>query len=323
MTRRTAGLSPEHTNAGKLQRAVLELLGVHELQDTLPTSARFLFYELIQAGVISKHATGKRRADQSLNDALIHLREIGEVPWDFIVDETRSLDAWRTAPSVAEYVAESVAYARINPWGEEPAPLILCESRSLAGVLNDLASAYACPIASTNGQCRGFLITEVVPTLHADQRVLYLGDWDRGGHQIEASSRRTIAEHTGVHERPWERIALTTEQVEENDLPIIAKLDRRYGTQREGRYFDAVETEAFGQANIVAALRDRLDELMPEPLDDGTSAGVKCLMGLILASLSALRLGVGAVPGLFGVASGHESVRKSRGLAVPGSCYGR
>ena len=34
------------------------------------------------------------------------------------------------------------------------------------------------------------------------------------------------------------------------------------------RYFDAVETEAFGQANIVAALRTRLDELMPEPLDD-------------------------------------------------------
>ena len=49
---------------------------------------------------------------------------------------------------------------------------------------------------------------------------------------------------------------------------------RREGDQQAGpplqpvRYFDAVETEAFGQANIVAALRARLDELMPEPLAD-------------------------------------------------------
>ena len=34
------------------------------------------------------------------------------------------------------------------------------------------------------------------------------------------------------------------------------------------RYFDAAETEAFGQANIVAAVRGRLDDLMLEPLDD-------------------------------------------------------
>ena len=47
--------------------------------------------------------------------------------------------------------------------GRAPAPLILCESRSLAGTLRDLAARYACPIASTNGQARGFLITEVAP----------------------------------------------------------------------------------------------------------------------------------------------------------------
>ena len=35
-----------------------------------------------------------------------------------------------------------------------------------------------------------------------------------------------------------------------------------------GVVLTAVETEALGQANIVAALRARLDELMPEPLAD-------------------------------------------------------
>lgn len=46
---------------------------------------------------------------------------------------------------------------------------------------------------------------------------------------------------------------------------VISKRDGRYNP---ARYYDAVETEAFGQARIVAAVRDRLDELMPEPLDD-------------------------------------------------------
>jgi hypothetical protein len=113
-------------------------------------------------------------------------------------------------------------------------------------------------------------VSKVAPALQVGQRVLYLGDWDRGGHQIEAATRCTLTEHTGVHERPWERVALTTEQVEEHNLPIIQKLDRRYngGNGERGAHFDAVETEAFGQANIVAALRARLDELMPEPLVD-------------------------------------------------------
>jgi hypothetical protein len=60
----TAGLSATHTKTGRLQRELLDRLRVHERDGTLPTSNRFLFYELVQAGVVSKHATGKRRPDQ-------------------------------------------------------------------------------------------------------------------------------------------------------------------------------------------------------------------------------------------------------------------
>jgi hypothetical protein len=261
-----AGLSRAHTAKGRLQRELLDLLRVHERDDMLPTSIRFLFYELVQLGVVMKAATGKpRRADQNTIDAVTHLREAGLVPWDWIVDETRELVEWLTASSVTEYVLGQVDSARLDRWGGQPAPLILCESRSLAGTLRNLAYAYACPIASTNGQTRGFLITTVAPMLRAWQRVLYLGDFDWCGQQIEAATRRTLAEHTG-DERPWERIALTAAQVSEHNLPVIQKLDRRYGNG--GEYHDAVETEALGQARIVAALRTRLDELMPEPLGD-------------------------------------------------------
>ena len=56
--------------------------------------------------------------------------------------------------------------------------MILTESRSLAGVLNNLAGRYLASIAATNGQVGGFLRTDIAPALVSGQRVLYLGDFD-------------------------------------------------------------------------------------------------------------------------------------------------
>jgi hypothetical protein len=261
-------LSRPDSMAGRLQRALLDRLHVHEREETLPTSIRFLFYELIQAGVVSKAATGARRADQNTIEAVTHLREIGLVPWEWIVDETRSLQTITTAATVADWLADDVQYAMLDRWDGQPAPLILCESRSLAGTLRNLAAVYACPIASTNGQSRGFLISEIAPILQEGQPILYLGDFDWCGGQIEAATQATLAEHSPagltVFDN-WQRIALTDKQVRKHKLPKISKPDHRY---RPVRHYEAVETEAFGQARIVAAVRARLDQLMPEPLDN-------------------------------------------------------
>jgi hypothetical protein len=59
----TAALSAPGTKAGRLQRACLAVLRQHEATGALPTSARFVYYELKQAGVATgTHAA--RRADQ-------------------------------------------------------------------------------------------------------------------------------------------------------------------------------------------------------------------------------------------------------------------
>jgi hypothetical protein len=73
---------------GALRELLLALLQKHERDDALPTSARFLFYELVQRGQLSKTSTGARRPDQDLHDALMDIREDGRVPRDWIVDET-------------------------------------------------------------------------------------------------------------------------------------------------------------------------------------------------------------------------------------------
>ena len=109
---------------------------------------------------------------------------------------------------------------------------------------------------------RRFLRTDLLPVLRAGDRVLYLGDYDLAGGQIEENTRRVLERECGTLE--WERLALTEEQVREHDLPRIIKHDRRY---KDGRPHEAVETEALSQVLIVQTVRDRLDALLPEPLD--------------------------------------------------------
>ena len=247
---------------GELRLALLELLREHEHDGALPTSSRFLFYELIQRGILSKEKKGARRPDQDLHVALTQLREPDEVPWDWIVDETRSLDDYRGASTIHEWVLDVLPAARLDPWDGD-APLILTESRSLAGVLRRLVREYAVQIAATNGQCGGFLHTKIAPILSPDQRVLYLGDLDLSGGQIEDNTRHVL-EREACDELAWERLALTQKQVDEYDLPVIEKHDRRYN---DGHPHEAVETEALSQTIIVEIVRSRLDQLLPEPLE--------------------------------------------------------
>jgi hypothetical protein len=216
------------------------------------------------------HPGVRRGVDQDVIDALTHLREQGLVPWSWIVDETRSLTAWKYRGSVADYVRDAIAYARIDCWGGDPPPLLLCESRSLAGVLERLAGRYLCPIAATNGQAGGFLHTAIGPMLRRSpgRRVLYVGDFDWQGLQIEGHSRRVLEQYDDTVQ--WERLALTAEQVTEHDLErlVIQKADRRY---RPPKVYPAVETEALSQRLIVDIVAARLDELLPEPLELVTS----------------------------------------------------
>ena len=260
-------LSKPDSASGKLQRKLLSMLRAREnFTDGLPTNVRFLFYELVQGRFIPKQATGARRADQNVIDAVMYLREPGLVPWQWIVDETRHLKEWQIADTVAAYVIDAVEYARIDCWDGEPAPMILTESRSLAGVLSNLDAEYLCPIAATNGQVGGFLRTDIAPKLTPEQRVLYLGDLDLSGGLIEENTRRVLEQLVGGELRR-ERVAITEDQVRERNLRHLAirKADDRY---KPPRYHDAIETETLGQDVLVEILRRRLDQLVPEPLVD-------------------------------------------------------
>jgi len=267
---------------GILRELLFELLQEHKRDDAIPTNARFLFYELVQRGELSKEQKPRvddkkgRRPDQDLHDALTDIRENGSIPWDWIVDETRSLENYTGYASVKAGVLAKLPYIKLDPW-KGCAPLILTESRSLVGVLRDIAIEYRVRIASTNGQVGGFLRTDIAPLLQSGDRVITLWDLDLSGGHIEANVRRVLEREIGG-KLDWERLALTKDQVREYKLPVIVKKDKRFKNRRFQRVWtkgpplkpgehEAVETEAIRQRVLIDILRARLDRLLlPEPL---------------------------------------------------------
>jgi hypothetical protein len=269
------GLSPAATIKGKLQRIALAKLKDKHSRGEIPTSIRFLFYELEQEGVVSKRfirqdgKLGKRKPSQDLTEVVTRLRELGLVPWDWIADDSRTVHNWSFAPTVREYLADEVERARIDPWVGGLRPVVLTESRAIGGVFaRGIAEKYLVAVAPTGGQSAGFLVTEVAPLFEDESTcVLYVGDYDLAGNQIEANTRDVLERHAG-REIPWERVALTEAQTEElraRGVEPIAKKDNRY---KDGRPHLAFEAEAIGQAELTDLLRDHLDGLLPEPIAD-------------------------------------------------------
>jgi hypothetical protein len=266
--RRGSG-APVESKRERTERVVLDLLNEHDAEGALPTTIRFLFYELEQRGQACKpdpndprrnrrRSVGWPPGSQDVTDAVTRLRNDDRIPWNWIADTERGLTQWAFAGTVAGYLKDRLPEATINPWGDEPPPVILTESKGMAEVLEATVNAYVCPIGGTKGQSAGFLRTMVAPLLVGPaRRVLYLGDRDRSGHDIEANTRGTLEAEAGPLD--WTRIGMTEAQTA--GIEPIWKVDGR-----DGRGDWAWEVESLGQAAVVALVRDALDERMPEPI---------------------------------------------------------
>jgi hypothetical protein len=269
-------LSAENTAKGKLQRIALERLKEKDAAGEIPTSIRFLFYELEQRGFVSKRAVNldgspsKRKPDQNLIDAVTHLREIGLVPWDWIVDESRDVSTHFTAETVAEWSAEMVEVAKISRFPGVPTPVILCESRGVGGVLErGVCDEYCVTVCPVGGNCNGHLRTKVAPYLEDPNTLpLYCGDHDLAGDDIEVHTRGVLEDAVGRTFDNWERIMITDKQCREmirKGMTPILKKDNRF---KDGRPHEAFEAEALGQSLVTSIVRRVLERLAPVPLKD-------------------------------------------------------
>jgi hypothetical protein len=271
-----ARLSAPGTKARRTQDAVLALLREHAGQEFgLPTYTRILFYELESRGLAVKPSPDDTRrhrrrshgwppGEQDVIDVVRDLRQIGEIPWEWIIDGERSLTEFAHAPTVRAFVLDRLDRAVINPWHPASPPLVLTESKNLAAALAAPLAPLVPVIGGLKGQTgEGWLRTAVAPVLAEDagRPVLYLGDLDRAGRDIEGNARRVLERCLG-RELDWERLALTEDQARELGVEPIWRVD---GRDRQARW--AYELEALGQSGLIQLARDGIKARLPEPLE--------------------------------------------------------
>ena len=194
-----------------------------------PVTGRGIGYKLFTRGLISSMSVNEM---QKVYRLLRIAREQGDIPWEWIVDETRSLErvsTWDDPEQYARCVARSY---RRDFWNQQPVRVeVWSEKGTVRGLLGPVLDEYAVGFRVLHGFSGATTIYDVAEDDDGRKLiVLYVGDYDPSGlfMSVEDLPRR-LAEYGGQHVY-LKRIALTKQQVRR--LPSFPASDKR----RDPRY---------------------------------------------------------------------------------------
>ncbi len=156
---------------------------------------RQLYYALISAGALPKVEAAYGRLKRVMRE----LREDGTVPWEWLVDHTRSVFQARTWDGLAGLLADSARLYRRDLMRSQPVAIQLwAESDSIGSVIARTADRYTIPTFIGRGySARGYLWAAAQDAVQAHQagkrvHILHVGDHDPSGEDIFRDVSETL-----------------------------------------------------------------------------------------------------------------------------------
>jgi hypothetical protein len=189
-----------------------------------PITGRGVGYKMFVAGLIpSMERSEMRRVYRLLKEA----RERGDIPWEWIVDETRSIERTSTWATPAEYARCVARSYRRDFWDQQPLRCeVWSEKGTVRGVLAPVLNQYAVGFRVMHGFSGATTVYEV--SQDDDGReliVLYVGDFDPSGlFMSEEDLPKRLSKYDG-DQVELRRTALTREHV--HGLPSFPATDKR------------------------------------------------------------------------------------------------
>jgi hypothetical protein len=269
----------------KLKDAILAVLG-----EDNPMTVRQVFYRLVSSRVIEK----TERAHDSVGAWLVKMRLAGEVPWEWISDNTRWMRKPRTYDSLRQAMEMTARNYRRSLWTEQEAYVeIWCEKDALAGVLAEVTREWDVPLMVSRGFSSVSYLWQAAETI-ADQDkpayLYYFGDHDPSGVLIDRSIEARLQDFLGEWETDseihFQRVAVLPHQIEEMELPTRpTKRDSPIGKKFKG---DSVEVDAIPPNQLRALVRDCIEQHVDERQLAVTRAAEKSERETVLALARAL-----------------------------------
>jgi hypothetical protein len=189
-----------------------------------PITGRGIGYKLFTAGLIPSMSPNEM---QRVYRLLKQARERGDIPWEWIVDETRQLERVPTWDDPAEYAECTVRDYRRDFWKQQPLRVeVWSEKGTVRGVLQPVLDQYAVGFRVMHGFGSATSVYDVSQDDDGRRLIaLYVGDLDPSGmFMSEEDLPKRLEAYGGAHVE-LRRIALTGEQV--LDLPSFSVTDKR------------------------------------------------------------------------------------------------
>jgi hypothetical protein len=208
----------ERTRATKVVEARREAL-LDIIAAGRPMTVRQVFYQTTVGGLVETAESGYAKVQTDLTI----MRRAGELPYDWLADNTRWQRKQRTFSSVEDALRDTAAFYRKSLWTDADAYVeIWLEKDALAGVLYPITSMFDVPLMVARGYASlSFLhtIAEYINTLDVPAYIYHFGDFDPSGVSAGKKIEETLRELAPNADIVFERIAVTEEQITNWNLP--------------------------------------------------------------------------------------------------------
>lgn len=246
-----------------------------------PCSVRHLFYRAVVEGLpgITKNDSGYAKVQRSILD----LRRLGRIPYHLIVDSTRWVRRPGTWNGVDEFLSEVTGQYRRDLWSRSVHSIeVWCESESIAGTVADTTYMWGVPLFVCRGQSSETFAWNAAQAwkqrTDRDNIVIYIGDHDPAGLEIEANLRTKLESFSG-DTAYWSRLGVTWTQAQSLDLPGT-KPKKPYG------FALAVEAEALPPRLLIELLDDEIGQYADQQELDALYAAEKSERELLMSMTS-------------------------------------
>ena len=250
----------------KARMQVLRSQIMDVLSSDHPQSVRHVFYCMTNP-TLQEPVEKSEKGYKTIQGLLVKMRREGLVPYGWITDSTRRGFFTTTYNHPADAVAHVARLYRRSYWASASAYVeVWCESRSIAGIIQEECERYAVPLYPAGGFTSlslAWQAAENIRTSAGDRpvHVLYLGDFDPAGVLIDKTIEAELRKHLPEIGITFHRIGITREQIALMGLPT--KPPKR-GDKRGGWSDDqgTVEAEAMPAAKLRALLCDAIEDFI-------------------------------------------------------------
>jgi hypothetical protein len=235
------------------------------LDDDHPMTVRQVFYQLVVRNVIEKT---EEQYQGTVIRLLTDMRMNDELPFGWIVDESRRRIELRSFGSVDAAVSDCAAFYRRNAMRESSAYIeIWTEKEALSGIISEAALDYGVPVLVSKGMPSLTQLYQTALQVRSAGRagkeafIYQFGDHDPSGvliPEVIESRLEELCEKLKCPPPTVERVSLTPEHIAEFDLPT--RPTKRAGNRHAHRFEgDSVELDALPADELRRMVRECIE----------------------------------------------------------------